>query len=101
MKVLNNYSDYRYERKYVIEHTSLQKVFNYIKGSSENPPRQKLEKLYIPSGNIYIVKRDILIKKKTLIGRKQTFYVINKKDYVNIDGDDDLILAKVKLKKFK
>ena len=31
MKVLNNYSDYRYERKYVIEHTSLQKVFNYIK----------------------------------------------------------------------
>ncbi len=77
------------------------KVFNYIKGSSENPPRQKLEKLYIPSGNIYIVKRDILIKKKTLIGRKQAFYVINKKDYVNIDGDDDLILAKVKLKKFK
>ena len=33
------------------------KVFNYIKGSSEKEPRQKLEKLY-GLGNIYIVKRD-------------------------------------------
>ncbi len=77
------------------------KVFNYIKGSSENPPRQKLEELYIPSGNIYIIKRDVLIKKKTLIGKKQTFYIIKKKDYVNIDNDDDLMLAKIKLKNFR
>ena len=27
----------------------------------KNPPRQKLEQLYVPSGNIYIVKADILI----------------------------------------
>lgn len=77
------------------------KVSNYIKGSSENPPRQKLEELFIPSGNIYIIKRDILIKKKTLVGKKQMFYLIKKRDYVNIDDNDDLIIAKTKLRDFK
>ena len=77
------------------------KVINYIKESSENPPRQKLEKLYIPSGNIYIIKRDTLIKEKTLIGKKQTFYEIKESDYVNIDNNDDLSIAKIKLRNFK
>ena len=27
-----------------------------LKKVKENPPRQKLEQLYVPSGNIYIVK---------------------------------------------
>jgi len=77
------------------------KVLSYIIGASENPPRQKLEKLYVPSGNIYIIKRDILLKKKTLIGKKQTFHIINQRDYINIDNEDDLNIAKIKLKNFK
>lgn len=77
------------------------KVLSYLNGSKENPPRQKLEKLYVPSGNIYIVKRDILIKKKSLIGKKQTFHIIKQKDYVNIDDNDGLNIAKIKLKNFK
>ena len=76
-------------------------VVNYIRRSDENPPRQKLEKLYVPSGNIYIIKRDILIKARTLIGNKQTFHIIKKKDFVNIDDEDDFNLAKIKLKNFK
>ncbi len=75
-------------------------VFNYIKESKENPPRQKLEQLYVPSGNVYIIRRDVLIKKKTLIGKKHTFHIIDKKDFVNIDDEDNLNLAKIKLKKF-
>ena len=77
------------------------KILNYIKGSSENPPRQSLEELYIPSGNLYVIKRDILIKEKTLIGKKQIFYTIKKKDYVNIDDDDGFSIAKIKLRNFK
>ena len=77
------------------------KILSYVKKNKENPPRQNLEQLYVPSGNIYIVKRDILIKEKTLIGKKQTFYVIKKKDYVNIDDNDDLSIAKIKLKNFR
>ena len=77
------------------------KVLNYVKKSKETPPRQKLEQLYVPSGNIYIVKRDILINFKSLIGNKQTYHVINKKDFVNIDDEDDFNIAKIKLKNFK
>jgi CMP-N,N'-diacetyllegionaminic acid synthase len=77
------------------------KILDYVKGSAENPPRQNLEVLYVPSGNLYIVKRDILIKQKTLTGKKQTFYLIDKNDYVNIDNNDDLSIAKIKLKNFK
>ena len=76
------------------------KVFPFIKGSKENPPRQILEKLFMPSGNIYIIKRNYLIKKKSLIGKKHTFHIINKKHYVNIDNHDDFELAKIKLKKY-
>ncbi len=86
------------EKMKIIKHN---KVLSYINGASENPPRQKLEKLYVPSGNIYIVKRDILIKKKSLIGKKQNFHIIKQIDYVNLDNEDDLNIAKIKLKNFK
>ena len=76
-------------------------VKSYIQNALENPNRQELEELYVPSGNIYIVKRDILIEKKSLIGKKQTYDLIRSNDYVNIDSYDDLEMAKIKLKKFK
>lgn len=76
------------------------KVLPFIKGSKENPPRQILEKLFVPSGNLYIVKRNYLIKKKSLIGKKHTFHIINNKHFVNIDNYDDFNLAKIKLMKY-
>ena len=76
-------------------------VKSYIQNALENPNRQELEELYVPSGNIYIVKRDILIEKKSLMGKKQTYDLIRSNDYVNIDSYDDLEMAKIKLKKFK
>ena len=75
-------------------------VLPYIKNSIENPPRQSLEKLYIPSGNIYIVKRNSLIKNKSLIGKKQTFHLIKKSHYLNIDSQEDIEIAKIRLKKY-
>ena len=76
-------------------------VSSYIKNTPENPNRQELERLYIPSGNIYIVKRDILIKKRSIRGKRQTYDLIKLIDYVNIDTNDDFEIAKIKLKNFK
>ena len=76
-------------------------VTSYIKNSLENPNRQELERLYVPSGNIYIIKRDILIKKRSIIGKRQTYDLIRLINYVNIDTYDDFEIAKIKLKNFK
>lgn len=76
-------------------------VKNFIPKSPENPPRQSLQKLYVPSGNLYIVKRNILLKNRSLIGKKQTFAIINKDRYINIDNNKDFEYAKIKLRNFK
>ena len=76
-------------------------VRNFIPKSPENPPRQLLQKLYVPSGNLYIVIRNVLLKKRSLIGKKQTFTIINKKRLVNIDNINDFENAKIKLRNFK
>lgn len=72
------------------------KVYSFKK-YIDNPPRQSLEQLYMPSGNIYITRRDLLFKNK-ITGPNATFNLVDKKNYVNIDNNDDLILAKTKLK---
>ena len=58
-----------------------------------------MPKLYMPSGNIYIIKRETLINKKTIHGKKYLYTLIDQKYYLNIDNNDDLIIAKEKLKK--
>ena len=72
-------------------------VNNFLKKGKSNYPRQLLPKVYKPSGNIYIFKRKFLIK-KDLIGKKQTYHLVKKIDFINIDNEDDLILARIKMK---
>ena len=71
-------------------------VYNYLKNGKNNLNRQSLPKLYKPSGNIYIFKRKIILK-KNLNTNKQTYHIIKQKDFLNIDNYDDLMLAKLKL----
>ncbi len=61
--------------------------------------RQMMPDLYMPSGNIYIINRKTLVNKKTIHGKKYLYSLIDQKYYLNIDNDDDLIVAKEKLKK--
>jgi CMP-N-acetylneuraminic acid synthetase len=73
-------------------------VYNYLKNGKNNYPRQSLPKLYKPSGNIYIFKRKIIIN-KNLNTNNQTYSIVKKEKFLNIDNYDDLSLAKLKLKK--
>ena len=55
--------------------------------------RQKLPAVYHRNGAIYAVKRDLLLKDKTLFGRKTIPYVMPREVSVNIDDELDLKLA--------
>ena len=60
-------------------------------------PRQKLPSVFLRSGDIYAVKRDILIKNSSLKGRKSLAYVIPEERAINIDTINDWKLAEVYL----
>ena len=60
------------------------KVVDFIKWNIENPPRQSLPKVYQPTGAIYIVKRNFLIKKNSLKGKKNVPFVVSNDEFVNI-----------------
>lgn len=57
-------------------------------------PRQKLPKVYIRSGDIYVTRRDCLIQKRSLIGSSSKAIVVEPEDTVNIDTVEDLIIAR-------
>ena len=72
-------------------------VFNKNKKNKINN-RQQMPDFYMPSGNIYITKRNTLLNNKSFFGKKNTFTLINQKDYININNAIDLEIAKIKLR---
>jgi CMP-N,N'-diacetyllegionaminic acid synthase len=76
------------------------KLKNYIKQDFENmKPRQELSKVYIRNGAIYAFKRNVIFKEKALVSKNNLPYLMPKERSVNIDTQEDLILAKYYLKK--
>ena len=67
-------------------------VSPYIKGIKDNLPRQKLEKVYAPSGNIYIFSRKLIFKKK-LSSKDMLYDLIKNNNYLNINNHIDIIRA--------
>lgn len=59
----------------------------------ENQPRQELVPMYIRSGSIYLVRRDTLMVKGSLKGRRCLAQVMPKNRSVNIDSPFDFDLA--------
>jgi len=62
-------------------------------------PRQELSKVYIRNGAIYAFKRNVIFKEKALVSKNNLPYLMPKERSVNIDTQEDLILAKYYLKK--
>ena len=77
-------------------------LVNYTNMKRENfVPRQYLPKIYIRSGSIYLLKRDVLLKHKSLVGNKCFGLVLDGKHALNIDTKSDLIYFKETVGKFK
>ena len=62
-------------------------------------PRQKLKNIYIRSGSMYFFRSDNLKKYNSIVGKKVYGIITNGKYSINIDDQEDLILAKYYAKK--
>ena len=78
------------------------KLINFVKKRFEDMrPRQKLKKIYIRNGSIYLSTRDTIMKQNTLVGKENLPYLMPKERSVNIDSWVDLLSAEYYLKKIK
>lgn len=83
--------------KKILKNGQLANIFNHLKNENMQPI-QNLEKIYIRNGAIYISKRNVISKFKSIVGKKIYPYLMSFDKSINIDTEDDLILAKFKLK---
>ena len=75
-------------------------LVNYSEKKKENMlPRQKLPKVYIRSGSIYLTTRKSFFKNKSLVGKKCKGVILKDLETTNIDNIDDLNNLKKTLKK--
>ena len=76
------------------------KLINFFdQGFEDMRPRQKLPKVYIRNGAIYLIKKKTLFKKGSLVGYNTLPYIMKKNNSINIDSQEDLLLARYYLKK--
>ena len=74
-------------------------LYNYTGNKLENiKPRQKLPKVFIRNGAIYITKVNFLKKYKALSDNRSVPYVMDQTESINIDAPIDLEIAKILLK---
>jgi len=64
----------------------------------EGQPRQKLPKLYLREGSIYLTRRVVLMEQNSLKGRDCRAWIIPEERACNIDTPFDLFLAEQMLK---
>tara|TARA_B100000787_G_scaffold169996_2_gene163351 strand:+ start:1857 stop:2570 length:714 start_codon:yes stop_codon:yes gene_type:complete len=70
-------------------------VKNFCNFKNENmEPRQKLPKVYLRSGSIYLVKKDYFLRHNSLVGKKCRGIIIKGYETINIDSKEDLENAK-------
>ena len=70
-------------------------VVNFINEKKENmEPIQKLPKIFLRSGSIYLIKRKAFYKYKNLLGGKVRPIIVKEKYEINIDNFRDLFFAR-------
>ena len=76
-------------------------LMNILKNGSSYFTRQSTPEVFQPSGMVYVLKRDLLFKIKTMLPNKKTGGVIvDQERGVNIDTLKDYYMAKILYKKF-
>ena len=74
-------------------------LFPFLDWPTENPPRQELPSVYIYNGAFYLTKFSTLMEKNTFKGETCYLYEMPASRSVNIDNENDFLLAEVLLKK--
>lgn len=70
------------------------RLINYIdQGFEDMRPRQQLPAVYIRSGALYIVRRDVLVTQKSMVGKDCRAYIMLENRAVNIDTEYDFWLS--------
>ena len=88
---LNSVEGYHPERMKIIKKGYTK---NYTKKTKENmQPIQNLEKVYLRSGSIYLIKRYAFFKYRNMLGKKLKSIIVSGKYSINIDNKNDFILA--------
>jgi|TARA_B110000483_G_C18093361_1_gene502869 N-acylneuraminate cytidylyltransferase/CMP-N,N'-diacetyllegionaminic acid synthase len=72
----------------------------FLKGKSSEIPRQKLQEVYRLNGAIYLIKKDIFIKKKSFFNKTLPF-IMNENFSINIDTNLDFKRFKMLTNNFK
>ena len=77
-------------------------LHNYFdQGFEDMRPRQKLPKIYIRNGAIYLNKRSVIMKNKQLVGKKVMPLIMEAKYSINIDSIIDFYVAEQMIKKIR
>jgi CMP-N,N'-diacetyllegionaminic acid synthase len=77
-------------------------LVNYIEqGFEDMRPRQTLPLIYIRSGDLYISRRDVIMKEDKIVGDDARAYIIPEERTVNIDKMSDFYFAEYLIKKQK
>jgi CMP-N,N'-diacetyllegionaminic acid synthase len=93
-------SNHPFRMKKILKNGRLSNIFNNLKKENMKPI-QKLKKFYIRNGAIYISKRNIITKRRSLVGKKVFPYFMSSEKSINIDNFNDLLLARTKMKYLK
>lgn len=87
-----------FRMKKILKNGKLSNIFPSLKNENMKPI-QKLKKFFIRNGAIYISKRSVIYRDKSLVGKKVYPYLMPSETSVNIDTLDDLYQARYKMKK--
>jgi CMP-N-acetylneuraminic acid synthetase len=79
------------------------RIENFCVSEKIESRRQDLKpKAYVRAGAIYVLNRDYLIKKKQRYGSKKSYpYILSDKRAINIDEENDFLMAETLIKNAK
>lgn len=77
------------------------RLASFLDGTSSEVPRQSLPECYILNGSIYLAKVDFLRKNRTFFSNDTAPYIIPEQRSINIDCENDLLLAEILIQKQK
>lgn len=85
----------------MVRMSSAQMLLPFLDWHTENPPRQTLPKLYTYNGAFYLTKYKILMNHNSFKGKNCKLYEMPESRSVNIDTQNDFLLAETIMKNLK